>query len=167
LSAVATTGDRSRDLLRWLKRRSRLIGVLIGLAVAALLIFALWVDVPFLAVWQRSLSDLLFIPQKPAERIVIVGVDDNSLTELGRWPWPRGIHARLLDTLSAAGAQAGGRFACRRRRPKRPRNPAVAVRPRADADQPRIRRRQGRPGADSGNRERRGGSRSRQRAPGH
>jgi adenylate cyclase len=82
--------------------------VLIGLASAAVLVAALYVDVPFLAVWQRSLSDLLFIPQAPAERIVIVGIDDDSLTRLGRWPWPRDVHARLLDILTKGGAQAVG-----------------------------------------------------------
>jgi adenylate cyclase len=82
--------------------------VLIGVAVAALLTLALYLDVPFLAVWQRSLSDLLFIPQKPAERIVIIGIDDASLTRLGRWPWPRDTHARLLDILTRSGAQAVG-----------------------------------------------------------
>ncbi len=39
----------------------------------------------------------------PASRdIVIVEVDQNSLSTLGRWPWPRDIHARLLETLTLA-----------------------------------------------------------------
>lgn len=33
------------------------------------------------------------------EDIVIIGIDDNSLTEIGNWPWARLIHARLLDIL--------------------------------------------------------------------
>lgn len=34
--------------------------------------------------------------------IIIVAIDDYSLTQLGRWPWPRKIHAALLDRLTKA-----------------------------------------------------------------
>lgn len=40
--------------------------------------------------------------------VLIVAIDDASLAELGRWPWARGVHALLLDRLSAAGARAVG-----------------------------------------------------------
>jgi len=40
--------------------------------------------------------------------IVIVGIDDASLAALGRWPWPRTVHARLLDVLTAAEPRAVG-----------------------------------------------------------
>lgn len=36
--------------------------------------------------------------------VVIVGIDDRSLDELGHWPWPRGVHAELLRKLTAEGA---------------------------------------------------------------
>ncbi len=42
----------------------------------------------------------------PPDDIVIVGVDEYSLSRLGRWPWPRELHARLLDRLTEAGARA-------------------------------------------------------------
>ena len=38
--------------------------------------------------------------------IVIIGIDDASLHELGRWPWPRQQHAQLLDRLTQAQASA-------------------------------------------------------------
>ena len=41
----------------------------------------------------------------PLADVVIVGIDDASLAALGPWPWSRNIHARLIDRLSAAGAQ--------------------------------------------------------------
>ncbi len=34
-----------------------------------------------------------------AENIVIIAIDDKSLEQLGRWPWPRERHARLLRQL--------------------------------------------------------------------
>ncbi|WP_043201292.1 CHASE2 domain-containing protein [Paraburkholderia acidipaludis] len=38
--------------------------------------------------------------------IVIVEIDNASVTALGRWPWPRSVHARLVDQLAKAGAAA-------------------------------------------------------------
>lgn len=43
---------------------------------------------------------------QPSEEIVIVGIDDRSLEALGRWPWPRDLHARMISRLDAAGARA-------------------------------------------------------------
>jgi adenylate cyclase len=41
--------------------------------------------------------------------IVIVGIDEASFAELDRqWPWPRRLHARLIDRLHAAGATVIG-----------------------------------------------------------
>lgn len=37
---------------------------------------------------------------KPNPNIVIVAIDDSSIDTIGRWPWPRNIHAGLLKTLS-------------------------------------------------------------------
>jgi EAL domain-containing protein (putative c-di-GMP-specific phosphodiesterase class I)/CHASE2 domain-containing sensor protein len=36
--------------------------------------------------------------------IVIIGIDDKSLEEVGRWPWARSTQASLIDKLSEAGA---------------------------------------------------------------
>ncbi len=44
-------------------------------------------------------------PADVDRRIVIVGIDEPSFAELNlQWPWPRGIHARLIDQLKFAGA---------------------------------------------------------------
>jgi CHASE2 domain-containing sensor protein/nitrogen-specific signal transduction histidine kinase len=41
--------------------------------------------------------------ERPAMReVVIIGIDEASLAQLGRWPWPRVIHATLLDKLAEA-----------------------------------------------------------------
>ena len=44
-----------------------------------------------------SLSQL-----RPADDIVVIDIDDKSINQLGRWPWPRKVHATLLDSLSLA-----------------------------------------------------------------
>ena len=37
--------------------------------------------------------------------ITIVGIDESSFAELQQqWPWPRGVHAHVLDALHRAGA---------------------------------------------------------------
>ncbi|HEX5337759.1 MAG TPA: CHASE2 domain-containing protein, partial [Gallionella sp.] len=37
----------------------------------------------------------------PSDRIAVIAIDDQSIANLGRWPWPREVHARMLDVLAA------------------------------------------------------------------
>jgi PAS domain S-box-containing protein len=47
------------------------------------------------------------LPGGPAPAdVLIVAIDDHSLATLGRWPWPRSLHAALLDRLRAAGVRS-------------------------------------------------------------
>lgn len=41
-------------------------------------------------------------PTEPSKEIVIVSIDTQSLENIGSWPWPRELHASLLDRLSSA-----------------------------------------------------------------
>lgn len=41
-------------------------------------------------------------------RIVVVAIDEKSLAELGRWPWSRRHHARLIDELDRIGVRGIG-----------------------------------------------------------
>jgi len=57
------------------------------------------------------LEDLLRVGRNKLHRhpasgdIVLVSIDNRSVREIGRWPWPRTNHARLVDRLTAAGAK--------------------------------------------------------------
>lgn len=42
----------------------------------------------------------------PPTQMVVVAIDDASLQTLGRWPWKRAVHARLLQQLHAAQPRA-------------------------------------------------------------
>jgi serine/threonine-protein kinase len=42
---------------------------------------------------------------KPSAEIVIVAIDEASITKFGEWPWPRDVHAQLLDQLRSQGAR--------------------------------------------------------------
>ena len=44
----------------------------------------------------------------PPDNIVIVAIDNRSLRAIGRWPWPRRIHAAALDRLAEARPRAVG-----------------------------------------------------------
>jgi len=43
---------------------------------------------------------------EPHNDLVIVSVDEKSIAEMGQFPWPRGVHAKLISTLTKAGAKA-------------------------------------------------------------
>ena len=49
----------------------------------------------------------LYYKAPPAD-LIIVAIDEQSLSQLGRWPWPRNIHADLIRRLKAEGASAIG-----------------------------------------------------------
>lgn len=80
----------------------------------SLLAVAVWILLSLASLnsqWQ-SLEhkgfDLLSVYTAPMQStlpITIVGIDEPSFAEIGlRWPWPRGLHAKLVDRLSQAGA---------------------------------------------------------------
>ena len=58
---------------------------------------------------EARLYDILSViaPPLPAQPgAVIVAIDEPSIGEIGqRWPWPRDIHAKLVESLRAAGAK--------------------------------------------------------------
>lgn len=51
-------------------------------------------------------------PSSPSPDIVLVAIDNESLRRMeplvGRWPWPRLVHATVIDYLAAAGARVIG-----------------------------------------------------------
>lgn len=44
----------------------------------------------------------------PDDDVVIVAIDLQSLAALGSWPWPRALHAQLIDRLTADGVRGIG-----------------------------------------------------------
>ena len=51
-------------------------------------------------------------PSAPANDVVLIWINDDSIRRMeplvGRWPWPRLVHATVIDYLSAAGAKVIG-----------------------------------------------------------
>lgn len=77
--------------------------------VAAL---GLYVAYPrFLEVLEDRTLDLRFWirgSQDPGTDIVIAAIDEKSLAEVGRWPWPRRVQARMVERIHEEGARLIG-----------------------------------------------------------
>ena len=86
---------------------SRGIVLLIGL-LATVVAAALPLSRPMvLATFENQAHDALAhaLPKRPPSgRVVVVGIDDRSLSEVGQWPWSRSVIARLLTRLRQLGA---------------------------------------------------------------
>ncbi|MGQ0587385.1 MAG: CHASE2 domain-containing serine/threonine-protein kinase [Gammaproteobacteria bacterium] len=44
----------------------------------------------------------------PSDKVAIIAIDDESIRNLGRFPWPRNLHAAMMDLLREGGAKAVG-----------------------------------------------------------
>lgn len=92
-----------------MRRRIGVITVCAGLALVVAMV-RLLAPVP-LEVLDRKLLDFRYLVRGPvaaSSHVVIVGIDEASLAEIGRWPWPRGRLAQLIDRLHDAGVSAIG-----------------------------------------------------------
>jgi len=81
-------------------------GIAAAVSIAALALFFL--APPFLATFEARLYDLHFAlrgVRDPGRAVAIVAIDERSLAEVGRWPWPRTVLADLVDRATAAGAR--------------------------------------------------------------
>ena len=61
-----------------------------------------FIEVPILNTLEMFTSDLrlkLTMPKGIDDRVVIADIDEDSIQDVGRWPWNRAILAELIDTL--------------------------------------------------------------------
>jgi len=86
--------------------RKRAPGALRTLAIGAAMVvalFALNLHYPsLLALAELKTFDLRMYARgtrKPHGEVAIVAIDDKSISELGRWPWPRTVLAQLVEAL--------------------------------------------------------------------
>ena len=76
----------------------------VAIVVAAI---ALHSSTDLIGVLERSFYDLgsTSTSRQPSDRVAVIAIDDQSIANLGRWPWPRDMHAKLIDQLAAAKAK--------------------------------------------------------------
>ena len=91
--------------------KRRIIWLPTGWALISILLAALslsLIHTDWLWRWDQLLYDSqLNLWSRPApDDIVIVAIDTQSLSRIGRWPWSRKVHAELIRRLTEAGAKA-------------------------------------------------------------
>jgi len=62
----------------------------------------------YLRVWEYKTLDFRFNlrgQRNISDRVVIIDIDEDSIQNVGRWAWPRKIHAYLIDYLTSAGVK--------------------------------------------------------------
>jgi len=83
--------------------------ITVSIILVGLILFL--TDVAFLRFMELKALDLRMVSrgQLPSGgETVIVAIDEKSLNDLGRWPWPRTVIARLVDQLKGYGARVVG-----------------------------------------------------------
>ena len=92
--------------MRWLRRKDRRSGAhrparMLAWAIVLGLLFGIIGAGEYPEDRLRVVRN--HINQRPASGdIVLVGIDEKSVREVGRWPWPRGQYAKLIDAIGAA-----------------------------------------------------------------
>jgi adenylate cyclase len=85
------------------------VKITIGILIIALALFI--EDVTFLRFMELKALDLRMVSRgqiASGGETIIVTIDEKSLSELGRWPWPRTVIARLVEQLKVYGIKAVG-----------------------------------------------------------
>ncbi|WP_228028142.1 CHASE2 domain-containing serine/threonine-protein kinase [Chitinibacter fontanus] len=77
----------------------------LGLGLVLLFVL-LWQTTPLIRDLESKAYDLSMatIERAPSSRIAVIGIDQPSLDNLGRWPWSRDVHAKMINLLQQGGA---------------------------------------------------------------
>lgn len=77
-----------------------------GVAILVVVLTLHWTT-DFIGTLERRFYDFssTSTTRQPADRIAIIAIDDQSIDNIGRWPWQRDVHAKLIDRLTEAKAK--------------------------------------------------------------
>ncbi|HEX4986911.1 MAG TPA: serine/threonine-protein kinase [Burkholderiales bacterium] len=80
----------------------------VGLIVAVVLFFAAGSDL--IQGLERLAYDwgVRASNHVPSPRVAVIAIDDQSIANIGRWPWSREVHAQMIAKLRQAGAKVVG-----------------------------------------------------------
>ena len=77
----------------------------LGLILLALLLLIQTTELPQRLDYWLYDQAITSNPLEASDEVVLVTIDELSLNRLGRWPWPRNLHAELIAKLNEAGAK--------------------------------------------------------------
>src|SRR5262245_15815134 len=80
----------------------------LGLAVSLVLLFA--GGSQLIQGLERTAYDwgVRASSRMPSDKVAIIAIDKQSIDNIGRWPWSREIHAKMIERLAAAKAKVIG-----------------------------------------------------------
>ena len=80
-----------------------------GLIITSIFL-VLSINFDFIASIERSAYDIgvRSSSRLASDKIAIIAIDDESIANIGRWPWSRDIHAQMHDILATSGAKVVG-----------------------------------------------------------
>ncbi|MBW1680043.1 MAG: adenylate/guanylate cyclase domain-containing protein [Deltaproteobacteria bacterium] len=93
------------------RRRLRVNPVFLAASSTGLVLILYLVGIPILNLIELKAYDLRFLSRgrlDPSPAVVMAVIDEKSLDEEGRWPWPRSKMGRLIEALSGDGARVVG-----------------------------------------------------------
>jgi serine/threonine-protein kinase len=93
------------------KKKGHLLEALVGLVLTLLVAFSYATREPFLAAVEYKAYDLrakFRESLQATDKIVVVAVDDDSIAQIGRWPWTRTRIAAGLDRIQQDGPKVIG-----------------------------------------------------------
>ena len=80
----------------------------VGLIATLLSLIIYGLGIPFINAMELKAFDFHFLYRgkvEPGNEVVIVAIDQKSIDNLGRWPWPRTRIAELIEKLNGGGAK--------------------------------------------------------------
>lgn len=104
-SMTADASPERAEKMRGTDRRAVIEWWLLSLLIALVAAACAWQQWLWRADQAIYDSLLTMAERAPMDDIVIVGIDDDSLAQIGRWPWRRAVHATLIDRLTEAGVR--------------------------------------------------------------
>jgi eukaryotic-like serine/threonine-protein kinase len=83
---------------------------LVALVVCIVFAIAAWAGNPLLNALERAAYEagVRASDKPPSERIAVIAIDDQSIANIGRWPWSRSIIGDMVNTLQQGGAKVVG-----------------------------------------------------------
>ncbi len=93
-------------------KKDWLLSAFLGLLFTAGLAACAWYQFPFTESLEGKLYDLRLAAvtrgESLSDQIRLVAVDDASINQVGRWPWPRGLQGELIRRIASGGPKVIG-----------------------------------------------------------